>query len=278
MALMNMKDQEAALLDAYLNADKGQETAEALMTKTSSSQENFITRFYDALLSKSTNITKEELPPVSTQPAIQVDPAEIEEFMQVYNNAVMQRMYDNDMGGLGSDAPDSLGNMGVPSATLKDVTDTEDGALSNPDPLYDMAEEVRTPTITTTALDDEGKPEIDFSKITNIQDVRSDSALDEEVVDVSPSAEAADQVAPTETVEAVEPAQNVKFKFKLGSTQGKRERAVYDYAKDQGLSGTELNAFMAQVGHESQKFNRLREAGYSTAKTIMLCHKHGKID
>ena len=56
MALMNMKDQEAALLDAYLNVDKGQETAEALMTKASSSQENFITRFYDSLLSKSGDI------------------------------------------------------------------------------------------------------------------------------------------------------------------------------------------------------------------------------
>lgn len=131
---------------------------------------------------------------------------------------ILQEAYDADMAGKGEDKPDPLGNMGVPPMTLKDVTDTEDGALSNPDPLYKMAEEVSTPTISTTVLDDEGNPMIDFDKITNIQDVRSDSALtgltneadisnaiaaalDEEVIDVSPSAEAGDQVAPTETVE-----------------------------------------------------------------------------
>ena len=196
---------------------------------------------------------------------------------------ILQEAYDADMAGKGEDKPDPLGNMGVPPATLKDVTGTEEGALSNPDPLYKMAEEVSTPTISTTVLDDEGNPVIDFDKITNIQDVRSDSALagltnpadisnaiaaalDEEVVDVSPAAEAADQVEPTETIEAVEPVQNVKFKFNLGSTQGKRERAVYDYAKDQGLSGTELNAFMAQVGHESGKYLNMRERGYSYSK------------
>ena len=123
---------------------------------------------------------------------------------------ILQEAYDADMAGKGEDKPDPLGNMGVPGVTLKDVTDTDEGALSNPDPLYKMAEEVRTPTISTTALDDEGKPLVDFNKITNIQDVRSDSALEgvtgaenldeaiaaalgEEVVDVSPSAEAPEQ-------------------------------------------------------------------------------------
>jgi len=90
---------------------------------------------------------------------------------------ILQEAYDADMAGKGEDKPDPLGNMGVPPATLKDVTDTDEGALSNPDPLYKMAEEVRTPTISTTVLDDEGKPLIDIDKITNIQDVRSDSAL-----------------------------------------------------------------------------------------------------
>lgn len=130
---------------------------------------------------------------------------------------IIQEAYDADMAGKGEDKPDPLGNMGVPPVTLKDVTDTDEGALSNPDPLYKMAEEVRTPTITTTVLDDEGKPTIDFNKITNIQDVRSDldnttdyeaainEALDRvygEDVDLTPP-EADDQllVPTTETVE-----------------------------------------------------------------------------
>ena len=151
MALMDMKDQEGALLDAYLNVDKGQETAEALMTKASSSQENFITRFYDSLLSKSGGISKQDLPPVSTQPAIQVDPAEIEEFMQIYNNSVMQQMYDNDMGGLGSDAPDPLGNMGVPPARLVPVDDL---GLDNPEPLFKLFDDIKNENIKKEELPD----------------------------------------------------------------------------------------------------------------------------
>ena len=68
---------------------------------------------------------------------------------------ILQEAYDADMAGKGEDKPDPLGNMGVPPATLVDVTDTDEGALTNPDPLYKMAEEVRTPTITTTPLDQE---------------------------------------------------------------------------------------------------------------------------
>ena len=151
MALMNMKDQEAALLDAYLNVDKGQETAEALMTKASSSQENFITKFYDTLLSKSGEITQQELPPVSTEPAVQVDPAEINEFMQIYNNSVMQNIYDNDMGGLGSDAPDPLGNMGVPPARLVPVDDL---GLDNPEPLFKLFDDIQNENIKKEELPD----------------------------------------------------------------------------------------------------------------------------
>jgi len=52
---------------------------------------------------------------------------------------ILQKAYEGDMAGKGEDKPDPLGNMGVPPATLKDVTDTEDGALSNPDPLYKLS-------------------------------------------------------------------------------------------------------------------------------------------
>lgn len=211
----------------------------------------------------------------------------------------LQEAYEADMAGKGSDEPDETGGFGVPGVTVKDVTGTDAGALSNPQPLYDMADEFANPSITTTELPSsdqeaslmdalmEGQPTrglmsrpssfvgegvqtaslLDGAKTpAEMQTILGNLFPEEEVVDVSPAAEAADQVAPTETVEAVEPVQNVKFKFKLGSTQGKRERAVYEYAKDQGLSGTELNAFMAQVGHESGNYTLMREKGYSYSK------------
>ena len=135
---------------------------------------------------------------------------------------ILQEAYEGDMAGKGNDKPDPQGNMGVPGVTLKDVTDTDEGALSNPDALYKLADDIRENKIQTTVLDDQGKPLVDFNKITNIQDVRSQldgetdpdkmlaiikDALEEStVVDLSPP-EAGDQalVPTTETVEAVEP-------------------------------------------------------------------------
>lgn len=202
MALMNMKDQEAALLDAYLNVDKGQETAEALMTKASSSQENFITKFYDSLLSKSGEITKQELPPVSTEPAVQVDPAEIEEFMQTYNNSIMQNTYDNDMGGLGSDAPDPLGNMGVPPARLVPV---EGLGLDNPEPLFKLFDDIQNENIKKEELPDilgsmlgAGLRRRDSNFVGGEYETAGLGSFlfgGGEVEDVSPKAEAGDQLA-----------------------------------------------------------------------------------
>lgn len=64
----------------------------------------------------------------------------------------LQEAYDADMAGKGSDEPDQTGGFGVPGITVKDVTDTDAGALSNPQPLYDMADEFANPSITTTEL------------------------------------------------------------------------------------------------------------------------------
>ena len=134
----------------------------------------------------------------------------------------------NDMGGFGSDKPDETGGFGVQGTTLKDVTDTQQGLMTNPQPLYDFAEEMANPSITKTELPpmspedqaslgaairkaaEEGTLS---SKLNNIQFVRSDGGdrtdpswwdnllfgepdgitEEEEVVDVSPAAEAADQ-------------------------------------------------------------------------------------
>ena len=203
---------------------------------------------------------------------------------------IIQEAYEGDMAGKGEDKPDPLGNMGVPPATLKDVTDTDEGALSNPDPLYDLAEEIRTPTITTTVLDDEGKPTIDFNKITNIQDVRSDSALDdttdyeaaieealnrvygEEVIDVSPSAEAPDQVAPTETVEPTG-LMSRRLDGKDGTTATKQYTLSKTDLEEQAKAmfpnnPTAMGAFIATVNAESAGGKTMVEKGYSKVKAI----------
>jgi predicted chitinase len=150
----------------------------------------------------------------------------------------------NDMGGFGNDKPDPLGGFGVPGVTLKDVTGTDEGALSNPQPLYDFAEEMRNPSITVEELPPMSPDEQASlgaairkaaeegtlsSKLTNIQFVRSDgdrtdpsywaSVLfpddvneeGEQIIDVSPAAEAPDQQGlmsrPAPAVEAEAPAE-----------------------------------------------------------------------
>ena len=67
-------------------------------------------------------------------------------------DAEIAEAFLNDMGGMGNDKPDPNGNFGIPGVTLKDVTDTDEGALSNPQPLYDFAEEMRNPSITVEEL------------------------------------------------------------------------------------------------------------------------------
>lgn len=143
-------------------------------------------------------------------------------------DAEIAEAFMNDMGGFGNDKPDPLGGMGVPGVTLKDVTGTDEGALSNPQPLYDFAEEMANPSITKSELPPMSSDEQASlgaairkaaeegtlsSKLSNIQFVRSDGGdrtdpswwdnllfdepdgitEEEEVVDVSPAAEAADQ-------------------------------------------------------------------------------------
>lgn len=90
----------------------------------------------------------------------QEEQAPVDAAIKSINNAITQGKTDaeiaeaflNDMGGMGNDKPDETGGFGVPGVTLKDVTGTDEGALSNPQPLYDFAEEMANPSITTTEL------------------------------------------------------------------------------------------------------------------------------
>ena len=67
-------------------------------------------------------------------------------------DAEIAEAFLNDMGGFGSDKPDETGEFGVQGTTLKDVTDTQQGLMTNPQPLYDFAEDMANPSITKTEL------------------------------------------------------------------------------------------------------------------------------
>lgn len=163
----------------------------------------------------------------------QEEQTQVDAAIKSINRAITQGKTDaeiaeaflNDMGGMGNDKPDELGGYGVPGMTLVDVTDTDEGALSNPQPLYDFYEEMTNPAITRSELppmtaDEQAslgeairKAAEDGtlqSKLSNIQFVRSDQdqrTVDwartlfpddfneegEQTIDVSPSAEAPDQ-------------------------------------------------------------------------------------
>lgn len=201
---------------------------------------------------------------------------------------IIQEAYDADMAGKGEDKPDSLGNMGVPPATLKDVTDTDEGALSSPDPLYKLAEEIRTPTITTTVLDDEGKPTIDFNKITNIQDVRSDSALDDTTDYEAAINEALDRVygsSDPETGQKIKSAADVmsdmasqglmsrRLDGKDGTTATKQYTLSKTDLEEQAKAmfpnnPTAMGAFIATVNAESAGGKDMVENPYSKVRAI----------
>lgn len=208
---------------------------------------------------------------------------------------ILQEAYEGDMAGKGEDKPDPLGNMGVPGVILKDVTDTDEGALSNPDALYKLAEDIRENKIQTTVLDDQGKPLVDFNKITNIQDVRSkldgetdpdkmlsiikDALEESTVVDLSPP-EAGDQalVPTTETVEAVEPVEKTGLMSRrLDGKDGTIATKQYTLSKtdleEQAKAmfpnnPTAMGAFIATVNAESAGGKDMVENGYSKVRAI----------
>ena len=72
----------------------------------------------------------------------------------------------------------------------------------------------------------------------------------------------ASQLQPDPNIRPVARPKTVGVKNKPMS---KRERELYDYAISQGIVGQELAAFMAQVGHESGGFSRVKEGRLSSS-------------
>ena len=79
-------------------------------------------------------------------------------------------------------------------------------------------------------------------------------------------------------VTTVDTAPVFSYQSKEGSSKGTAERAVYQYAFEQGIKGDELRAFMAQVAHESSEFGRIKEGGLSSKniQSILDRTKDGK--
>jgi predicted chitinase len=55
----------------------------------------------------------------------------------------------------------------------------------------------------------------------------------------------------------------IKFVKAENTSAGKAERVMYQYAYEQGIKGDELRSFMAQTAHESNRFGRMQEKGYT---------------
>ena len=219
----------------------------------------------------------------------------------------LQEAYEADMAGKGNDEPDQTGGFGVPGVTVKDVTGTDAGALSNPQPLYDMADEFANPSITTTPLDQEaalrdalmqGQPTGLMSRPSSFvgEGVQVASLLDgaktpaeietilgnlfpeEEVVDVSPVEEAPDQVAPTPKVApVVSPKVVVRDNPKVFGYVGRKGptkkqstafNSLIDAATAKGIEGDELRQLLGQAAVESQWYTKAVEGGGGSASKI----------
>ncbi len=121
---------------------------------------------------------------------------------------------------------------------------------------------------TTVAELTAANPDIkDINKIDVGQEIKLPTVTAEEAV--------TEEVAAVTTVDT---APVFSYQNKEGSSKGTAERAVYQYAFEQGIKGDELRAFMAQVAHESSEFGKIKEGGLSSKniQSILDSTKEGK--
>ena len=153
------------------------------------------------------------------------------------------------------------GNQLPEETTLVDVTDTEEGKLTNVKPLYDLSEAIRTTDIDVSDLDTVVRRNTSAGK-----GLMSPSTEEAPEIDTT-STERSESIMSTRLDKGDEilPPPSVFIKNK-GTTAGDAERKLYKDAYQAGLSGDELKSFMAQVAHESSSFGRIEERGYSWSR------------
>jgi putative chitinase len=256
-----LKKQMQALESMMYSDDTATSTTEGLMGQgmSDSEPEDYVTSFVKYLRSKrdlDPAKAREEIPAVKARNTSITDEdiAKYEEEMSVFEQAkqsamearlqreasgITQSLTEEDVSVRAAVGDPEYGNKLDKDQTIMiDVTDTDEGKLSNAEPLYKMAEEIDPGTIDTDTIDADGGAAPSGKGI------------------MSPRLDRGDDILPPKSV----------FINKAGTTKGDAERDLYKEAYQAGLSGDELKAFMAQVAHESGSFGTIRERGYSWSK------------
>lgn len=118
--------------------------------------------------------------------------------------------------------------------------------------LIDAVNKDMTLRVDTEELDDEEVVTLSDTDI-DTDDADGGAAPSEGKGLMSPRLDEGDAILPPPSV----------FINSKGSDAGEAERKLYRDAYQEGLSGDELKAFMAQVAHESSSFSRTREGRYT---------------
>lgn len=194
-----------------------------------------------AVAARNTSITDEDIAKYEAEMSVfeQAKQSAMEARLQREASGITQSLTEEDVAVRAAVGDPEYGNKLDKDQTIMiDVTDTDEGKLSNEEPLYKMAEEIDPGTIDTNTLDADGGA------------APSGKGL------MSPRLDKGDDILPPKSV----------FINKAGTTKGDTERELYKEAYQAGLSGDELKAFMAQVAHESSSFGRIEERGYSWSR------------
>jgi len=177
MADLSLKEYENLILSSLEEAQQMDTKAqtEALMKKTGEDRKSWLSQFYDSLFGKTSEATiepfqTEPLAPIIPDQAVMMEMAQIAaplqnsptldmyQGMDVDNTEdVTQAQADRLRASL--DAQIAMPtDSGATETAMVDVTDSDMGKLSSPEPLYKMAEEIDPGTIDTKELGLMSKP------------------------------------------------------------------------------------------------------------------------
>lgn len=194
-----------------------------------------------AVKARNTSITDEDIAKYEEEMSVfeQAKQSAMEARLQREASGITQSLTEEDVSVRAAVGDPEYGNkLDKDQTIMVDVTDTDEGKLSNEEPLYKMAEEIDPGTIDTDTIDADGGAAPSGKGI------------------MSPRLDRGDDILPPKSV----------FINKAGTNKGGTERELYKEAYQAGLSGDELKAFMAQVAHESSSFGRIEERGYSWSR------------
>lgn len=171
MADLSLKEYENLILSSLEEAQQMdvKSQSEALMKKTGEDRKSWLSQFYDSLFGKTSEATAEPfqtapLEPIVPDQAVMMQMAQIAAPLQ---NSPMLDMYqgmdvDNTEDVTQAQAERLRASLdaqmaaptdsGITETSMVDVTESDMGKLTNPEPLYEMAKEIDPGTIETKEL------------------------------------------------------------------------------------------------------------------------------